>query len=304
MKIKLPYDDKVMTEQLKLAQANEHDAHREMKNFRRFLQDKYGYEVKVEKVAAGIQPKTSTVWDQNPPVNYHSVVLADCPPGAPIRSARLMEPYIYGQALMKIDIECAAHVAGVRKSYLIRAGTAMDLRTLCEPWVHEEIVNGANEQQVRKVVSSAAVAFSASINSYPMKMLVNMELRRRFPILRPVQFVRENLWELHGFDDPAKATLPTPLALPLKALHAANRLFVDEVLFEGATNYFAPHCGTDVGDLAQKLFEAAKARLTDTAPGCHYKLMDQFAKIVGFPDLIAWEDRPRHEYLAEAASLN
>lgn len=304
MRIKYPFDEKVMAEQAKLAQANEQNASREMRNFRRSIQETYGYEIKLETAPAGVLPKTTTVWDQEPPVNYHTVRLAASPPAELMRSARIIEAYLRGQALMKIENECAAHAAGARKTYVMTSETAGNLRGLCESWLKEEVAKGRNEQELRKVVSSAVIGLSHSVNSYPTKMLIDMELKRRFPILHPAQFVRENLWELHGFNDPAKVVLPVPLALPLKALHAAHRRFLDEVLFSGATSHFAPSRGTEVGDLAERLFQAAKAQYTTLTPGCHYELMDQFTQIVGFPDMIRWENRSCHEYRAESATLN
>jgi len=303
MRIKYPFDYSVMVEQTKLAQINEQDAQREMRNFRRSIQDKYGYEIKLERAQAGVLPKTTTVWDQDPPVMCHTIRLGS-PSQEMMSSARIMEPYVRGQALMKIEIECVAREAGVHKLYVMTRESANDIRGLCEPWVQEEISKGKSEKELRKVVGSAVFGLSYSVNSYPTKMLVDLELNRRFPILRPAQFVRENLWELYGSNDPSKVMLPDPLTVPLRALHAANRLFLDEDLFNGTTTHFAALRGTTVGNLAEELFKAAKTEYGSVSPGCHYALMNRFAEITGFPNMIKWEDRPRHEYLAETASFN
>ena len=136
-------------------------------------------------------------------------------------------------------------------------------------------------------------------------MLIERQLRDTFPPLRPVQFlsVRKlafEAWETNSNPEIRRLT-PRKIFQASLTLNGAYALSLDE-LFHGATDFAASYRGLDTFVRSQKLWQHWQERSKNLGPGDEYRLVDEFADMVGLRDWYEWRPDPGH-HEATAAPL-
>jgi len=263
--------------QEQLAKDNQAEAEKLVAEYQRQLEEDYDYPIRDERLHAnaGAPGAVRSVWSQAKACQHHSIDLEP-------REAWLM-PAMRAHELRHIELECEAAKHGVRKTDAALIYPS-DLRQL-----------GLSREEFEKL-------FSYSMN-VPLDLLVDAWLFQRFPRLRPAMFVNACRFQKRNcsYELPA-AGCSAGNRTALNALRAASALFTDET-YGRVTGFFAPFRGTPDGDLAEKLYAAFQQSFPLSKPDGHYELVNRFGEIIGFPNLHAWDSRPRWELVAAAARL-
>lgn len=134
-------------------------------------------------------------------------------------------------------------------------------------------------------------------------MLIERHLRNTFPLLRPAQFLSvqkltNEAAETNRNPEIRKMT-PRRLMNGSLILNGANALFLDE-LFNGATQFASVYRSEETFALSQRLYKHWQERAKNLGPGEEYRLVDEFADMIGLRDWYEWRPDPgHHEATAE-----
>ncbi len=134
-------------------------------------------------------------------------------------------------------------------------------------------------------------------------MLIERHIRDTFQALRPAQFlsVRKlalEAWQTNSNPEIRRLT-PRKIFLASLALNGAYGLFLDD-LFQGASAFAAPYRTLENFPLSQKLWKHWQERSKGLGPGDEYRLVDEFAGMIGLRDWYEWRPDPgHHEATAE-----
>jgi hypothetical protein len=131
----------------------------------------------------------------------------------------------------------------------------------------------------------------------PLDMLIERHLRDTFKPLRPAQFlsVRKlalEAWETFSNPELRRRT-PRKIFQASLALNGAYGLFLDD-LFQGASAFAAPYRALENFALSQRLWQHWQGRAQDLGPGDEYRLVDEFADIIGLRGWYEWIPDPGH----------
>jgi len=134
-------------------------------------------------------------------------------------------------------------------------------------------------------------------------MLIERHLRDTFKLLQPAQFLSVRLMANEAWQTSSKPEVrqftPRKILLASLALNGAYALFLDD-LFRDASEFAAPYRREETFSLSQKLWKHWRERAKNLAPGGEYRLVDEFADMVGLRDWYEWRPDPgHHEATAE-----
>lgn len=140
---------------------------------------------------------------------------------------------------------------------------------------------------------------SSLLFNCPLDMLIERELRGRFPVLRSAQFVSLSILVEEAKQTVVSADIhritPRKILNATNALNGAHALFLDR-LFSGASEFAAPYRRLDTFSVSQRLVEHLESKVETINPGGEYALVDDFADIVGLRGWYEWvADRGSHE---------
>jgi Flp pilus assembly protein TadD len=158
---------------------------------------------------------------------------------------------------------------------------------------------GFSEDSITKVTLSLVAGLTGFVFNCPLDMLIERYIRNSFEPIRPAQFVSVRrmaleAWQTNRNPDIRKVT-PRKIMQASLALNGAMALFVDD-LFGGATAFAALYRGFDTFGLSQRLFKHWLEHSESLGPGDEYKLVDEFAEMIGLRGWYDWQIDPgQHE---------
>jgi tetratricopeptide (TPR) repeat protein len=160
---------------------------------------------------------------------------------------------------------------------------------------------GYSEESITKLTLSVVAGLTGFLFNCPLDMTIERYIRETFPALQPAQFL-----SLRGMALEAAATNTNPQirqVTPRKimqaslALNGAYSLFLDS-LFTGASNFSDVYRRFDTFSLSQRLFNRWAEQVGKLGPGDEYKLVDEFADMVGLRTWYQWKPDPgQHEVI-------
>lgn len=134
-------------------------------------------------------------------------------------------------------------------------------------------------------------------------MLIERHLRDTFPALQPAQFLSTRklaleAWQTNSNPEIRRLT-PRKIFQASLTLNGAYAMSLDD-LFHGASDFAASYRGLDTFAQSQRLWQHWQERAKNLGPGDEYRLVDEFADMVGLRDWYEWRPDPgHHEATAE-----
>ena len=162
---------------------------------------------------------------------------------------------------------------------------------------------GFSEESITKVTLSMVGGLTGFLFNCPLDMLIERYIRNNFEAIRPAQFVSIRAmaleaWQTNSNPDIRKVT-PRKIMQASLALNGAWSLFVDD-LFEGASAFAVFYRAFDTFGLSQRLFKHWVEHSENLGPGDEYKLVDEFAEMIGLRGWYEWKDDPGQHEVTEA----
>jgi tetratricopeptide (TPR) repeat protein len=210
----------------------------------------------------------------------------------------IIRPHIIGHELMHFDLEAKGQAAGKARTLAPSPETSQFLLELCSPSpkrMRQLRQQGWNEESISRAVIEGAESLLFNLLNTPTDLVVETRLHERLPILSASQFL--TMGELvRRLPDPAKAMsqrgiIPRQPMLIILALWCVRLRFHDR-LFGNTTAFAASYADTDVYPLASRLWECWQAATPSLTPGAEYRLIDEFADILGLRRGYDWTTDP------------
>lgn len=273
MKTKSIVDYRKLYQQEKLAKRIQTEAMADVERFRQELEARHGIPIKViDQPGYEQSARSRSLW-QDPNAPDHHVVA--------LNSQNDWErPYLLGHELIHIALEAEAYAAGEYRTILGNTKVMTELSTDLAPF---------NENFPPTLYSFA--------QNVPTDLVVEGRIQNEFPSLHPARYAFLNRSELRKSNNGLKFTeewIHQPRFRFLVALMGVQALSKDRV-FE--TNHFWRWRGTAAEHLSEQLFEAFSS--FQPGPGAHYRLIEQFAELGGFPSMFVMDPRPVWEFFAD-----
>lgn len=158
---------------------------------------------------------------------------------------------------------------------------------------------GYSEESITKLTLSVVAGLTGFLFNCPLDMIIERHIREKFPALRPAQFLSLRGMALEAAQTNTNAQIrqvtPRKIMQASLALNGAYSLFLDN-LFEGASDFSAVYRRLDMFSLSQRLFKRWSERADRLEPGDEYKLIDEFAELIGLRSWYEWKsDAGQHE---------
>jgi len=134
-------------------------------------------------------------------------------------------------------------------------------------------------------------------------MLIERHIRDAFGLIHPSQFLSVQKLALEAqkmvLDPKISRLTPRKIFQASLALNGAYALFLDD-LFEGASEFAVPYRSAGNFTLSEKLWKHWQERAKNLSPGDEYRLVDEFADMLGLRGWYEWQpDLGHHESTAE-----
>jgi len=154
---------------------------------------------------------------------------------------------------------------------------------------------GYPEQKITGVSLTLVGGLCEFLFNCPLDMLIERYIRDTFPPLHPAQFlsVRKlalEAWQTNSNPEIRRFT-PRTIFQATLALNGAYGLFLDD-LFRGASAFAAPYRSLDNFALSERLWKHWQERSQNLGPGDEYRVVDEFADMIGLRDWYVWRPDP------------
>jgi hypothetical protein len=242
------------------------------------LESTYGIPVEIESLAgtdsSGAIPRD--FWNQKTRKKCHTIVLGKCEPW--------LRPHRLAGAVALIEFECQANEAGRRLTHVLSRDAFLHL-------LNRQTPNGSDNNWVLRTLF-------AHLRSLPVELLVETNMKRKFPALLPAQIVNVNRFAAQApadLTDLVSMNVSPQLWVAARALHATRALFVDKT-FPCGTTHFDRFKDQAVRSLAEQAYQTIiEFSGSDPKPGDHYGLVDRISELFGLMGLHDWDVRPTFE---------
>lgn len=284
--------------QVDLAERNQSDAFKLVQNYKAEMETLSGFPIRIqeEKFESQIGATIQMAWKHNR--DFHLLkIRADYPPP--------LVAHIQSHELTHLKLEAEARSAGKN---LFFTTTARSRDTAIRSFagdIRKWEKAGYSEQKITGLTLTLVNGLCEFLFNCPLDMLIERHLRATFPPLRPAQFLSVRLmageaWQTSSKPEVRRFT-PRKILLASLALNGAYALFLDD-LFCGASEVTTPYRREETFGLSQKLWQHWQERSKNLGPGDEYRLVDEFADMVGLRDWYEWRPDPGH-HEATAAPL-
>ena len=158
---------------------------------------------------------------------------------------------------------------------------------------------GYSEESITKLTLSVVAGLTGFLFNCPLDMIIERYIRETFPALHPAQFLSLRGMALEAAqtntNPQIRQVTPRKIMQASLGLNGAYSLFLDN-LFEGASDFSAVYRRLDTFPLSQRLFNHWSERVDKLEPGDEYKLVDEFAEMIGLRTWYEWKADPgQHE---------
>ena len=276
--------------QVDLAERNQSEAFKLVQNYKAEMESLSGFPIRIQeenfesKIGANIQ----MAWKHNR--DFHLVkVRADYPP--PLVS------HLESHELTHLKLESEARKVGKNLFFATTSKTRETAIRSVAGDVRKWEKAGYPEQKITEVTLTLINGLCEFLFNCPLDMLIERHIRDTFKPLQPAQFlsVRKlamEAWETNSNPEIRRLT-PRKIFQASLALNGAYGLFLDD-LFHGASAFAASYRNLETFALSQRLWKHWQERAKNLEPGDEYRLVDEFADMVGLRDWYEWRPDPGH----------
>ena len=162
---------------------------------------------------------------------------------------------------------------------------------------------GYSEQKITEITLTLVGGLCEFLFNCPLDMLIERHIRDTFQPLHPAQFLSVRKLAIEAQETTKNPEIrrltPGKIFQASLALNGAYGLFLDK-LFHGASEFAAPYRSLENFALSQRLWKHWQERAKNLGPGDEYRLVDEFADMIGLRDWYEWRPDPgHHEATAE-----
>ena len=279
-----------------LAQRGESDAFKAVQNYKAEIEPLAEYPVRIEE--AGFEDRVGATiqmaWKHGR--SYHLIRTRQ---GYP----KELLAHLEAHELSHLRMETAARRAGTNLFFTTTAKTRETaIRSFAgeiEKWQKQ----GYSEKTITSVTLALVNGVCGFLFNCPLDMIIERDIHERFPALRPHQFVSvggmaKEAWQTNNNPEVRKLT-PRRVMNASLALNGAYALFLD-AMFQGATAYAENYRALDTFSTSRRLWDHWRGRSAQLSPGEEYRLVDDFADIVGLRAWYEWKpDSGKHTVTEE-----
>ncbi len=279
-----------------LAERDQSEAFKLVQNYKAQMESMSGYPIRVQeedfesKIGATIQ----MAWKHQR--DFHLVkIRADYPP--PLVS------HLECHELTHLKLESEARKAGRNLFFATTATTReIAIRSVAGDLRKWEKA-GYPEQKIAEITRTLIGGLCGFLFNCPLDMFIERHIRDTFTPLKPAQFLSVRKLALEAWqttiNPEVRRLTPRKIFQANLALNGAYGLFLDD-LFHGASEFAAPYRSLENFAFSQKLWKHWQERTKNLGPGDEYRLVDEFADMVGLRDWYEWRPDPgHHEATAE-----
>ena len=209
----------------------------------------------------------------------------------------LVLPHVIAHELTHLELEARAQAAGKARTLAPCPATSEFLRNFCSPRDHLTRLRelGWKEESIGRAVSQWAERVLFNLMNTPADLVVETRLHERLPILSASQFLAmgelaRRLADLRNDLSP-DSVVPRQTMRIILALWSV-RLRLHDSIFHHTTAFGLDYMGTEAYPLATQLWECWQAAAPSLGPGDEYRLIDEFAEIVGLRQGYEWATGP------------
>ncbi|MBX7245322.1 MAG: hypothetical protein K1X53_07470 [Candidatus Sumerlaeaceae bacterium] len=232
----------------------------------------------VEDPTLSVPSKTELAWKHG--TDTHRILYRPVAPA--------IIPHFVLRAIEHIAMESEARATGQNQKFVTTPAT----REVAIKAIGRDIYKlrdmGIPEAALTDYVLQIIAGLGLQLYNCPLDMVVEYRLYKRFPLIRPHQFVSlrqtqaDNLQVVTSKE--IKRTTPNLIFAASAAMNYAYALFADQ-LFGGKTAFAAQYPPGDFRAAGESLFNIWKTAIEDFDTGDEYTLMKQFAETLG---LVGW----------------
>ena len=202
-----------------------------------------------------------------------------------------MQQHFIARGLMHIDIDSRARSAGKATIFTSTDQTIRFMFGLFQPQLNRLKAQGRGGEPMHRAALERAHSLLLNLFSGPIDLSVETRLRHGMPALAAAQFLAMSRL-LRQAPDPSRTLNEeelTPRSLVCAGL-ALNcvRAQLHDLLFRGATGFALAYTDTEVFPLASRLWDHWQSTLSSNALGDEYRLVDDFANILGLRQGYEW----------------
>ena len=276
--------------QADLAERNQSEAFKLVQNYKAGLETLSGFPIRIQeedfesKIGATIQ----MAWKHRR--DFHLLkIRRNYPP--PLVS------HLESHELTHLKLEVEARKAGKNLFFTTTAAT----RETAIRSIANDIQRWEKAGQSEKHITEVSLALTRGICEFlfncPLDMLIERHLRDTFKSLQPAQFLSVRLmaneaWQTNSNPEIRRLT-PRNIFQASLALNGAYALSLDD-LFHGASDFATTYRNLETFVQSQRLWKHWQERAKNLGPGDEYRLVDEFADMVGLRDWYEWGPDPGH----------
>jgi hypothetical protein len=282
--------------QVDLAQRNESETFKLVQNYKAEMEKLSGYPIRIqeEKFESKIGATVQMAWKHNR--DFHLVkIRADYPPP--------LVNHLESHELTHLKLESEARKVGKNLFFATTAKTRDTAIRSFAGDIRRWEKAGYSEQKITGLTLTLVNGLCEFLFNCPLDMLIERHLRDTFKLLQPAQFLSVRLMANEAWQTSSKPEIrqftPRKILLASLALNGAYALSLDD-LFRGASDLAAPYRQEETFGLSQKLWQHWQRRAKNLGTGDEYRLVDEFADMIGLRDWYEWRPDPGyHETTAE-----